>query len=246
LVLWWQYKLIDGLFLMTDELMHFYTQYTKKKCVIQKLPMTVDFSRFENVDVPHKQTPYLFYAGSLSQKKDGVESLVQAFEKISRKFPELQLWIAGGKTQMAASQQLNELILLLNLQNSVKLLGEIDRDEIPFYLLAAKILVLPRPDSIQARGGFPTKLGEYLATGRPVIATTVGEIPKYLTKSEAFLISPINIEDELLENTRAIMSNYSEALEVAKKGKTKAYQYFSTTENAKKIELLIQSITSIS
>ena len=42
------------------------------------------------------------------------------------------------------------------------------------------MLVLARPDNIQAKGGFPTKLGEYLATGNPVVVTKVGEIPNYL------------------------------------------------------------------
>ncbi len=41
------------------------------------------------------------------------------------------------------------------------------------------------PDSKQAQGGFPTKLGEYLATGNPVCATTVGEIPDYLVDGES-------------------------------------------------------------
>ena len=44
-------------------------------------------------------------------------------------------------------------------------------------------------------GGFPTKLGEYLSTGNPVICTNVSEIPYYLDKSSAILIDP---KDDLL------------------------------------------------
>jgi glycosyltransferase involved in cell wall biosynthesis len=44
-------------------------------------------------------------------------------------------------------------------------------------------------------GGFPTKLGEYLSTGNPVICTNVSEIPYYLDKTSAILIDP---KDDLL------------------------------------------------
>ena len=50
---------------------------------------------------------------------------------------------------------------------------------------------MARPDSRQARGGFPTKLGEYLATGKPVCVTKVGEITVYLEDNvSAFLAEP--------------------------------------------------------
>lgn len=48
---------------------------------------------------------------------------------------------------------------------------------------------ISRPNSYQAQGGFPTKLGEYLVSSKPVIVTNVGEIPNYLQhQKSAFLI----------------------------------------------------------
>lgn len=87
----------------------------------------------------------------------------------------------------------------------------------PSYLLNAQLLLLARPANIQAKGGFPTKLGEYLTTGRPVVITKVGEIPDYLTDGEnAFMAEPDNplsfalkVEEALTdtENARAIGLN---------------------------------------
>ena len=68
----------------------------------------------------------------------------------------------------------------------------------PKYLCNAKLLALARPDSIQAQGGFPTKLGEYLATGRPVVVTKVGEIPDYLEDGVNAFLSDINSGYSLL------------------------------------------------
>lgn len=241
-VLWWQYRLIDGLFLMTDELIKFYTPLVKSSCLIQKLPMMVDFERFKLDVKPVYSNEYIFYGGSLSQKKDGVESLVRAFEKVSMEFPGLQLWIAGGKKQSDETHHLDELVSSLKLQNRVKLLGEVDRELIPDYLLSAKILVLPRPDSIQARGGFPTKLGEYLATKNPIIVTNVGEIPNYLTNKEVFFIDKFNIEKELTETLVAILKNPKNAIKVAEKGYEKAREIFSIESNSNKLKMMVTSL----
>lgn len=148
-VLWWQYRLMDGLFLMTDELIRFYTPYTRKSCMIQKLPMTVDFGRFDLDSNNSGEVPYIFYAGSFSQKKDGVQSLIKAFKTISKEIPDWELWLAGGKKQSIEAKGITTLISSLGLSEKIKLLGELDRNEIPFYLKNAKVLVLPRPDSIQ-------------------------------------------------------------------------------------------------
>jgi glycosyltransferase involved in cell wall biosynthesis len=70
-----------------------------------------------------------------------------------------------------------KLIREYRLEGRIQWKGEVPRDQIPAILQHASLLVLPRPESKQAQGGFPTKLGEYLATGNPVCSTRVGEIP---------------------------------------------------------------------
>lgn len=229
-VLSWQYKLFDGLFLMTDELVNFYKKFTKGKCIIQKVPMTVDFSRFGNHS-NYNGRPYLFYAGSLSEQKDGVESLIRAFRKVSDSHTDLDLVIAGKSKNGIHESNLKKLISSNNLTGRVILLGSVDSKRIPQYMIDSKILVLPRPDSIQARGGFPTKLGEYLASGKPVIVTRVGEIPKLLSYKEVFFISPDNIVNELADKINLILSDYEAALYVGHRGEKIARKMFDIKAN---------------
>lgn len=241
-ILPWHYRLFDVLFLMTDELLQFYGRYAGQQCILQKLPMTVDFARFEKNTPSSPDDPYIFYAGSLSEAKDGVESLICAFSKIADDFPELKLKIAGGTRTGALEKRLSDMIAEKQLSNQISLLGFVDRNEIPQYLCAAKMVVLPRPDSLQARGGFPTKLGEYLAAGRPVIVTRVGEIPKYLTEDEVYFISPANIENELIEKMTDILIHYDQAHKVASSGKAAAKEKFSLEANQEGIK---QAVTKI-
>ena len=93
-------------------------------------------------------------------------------------------------------------------------------------LIQSSILVLPRPSSKQGEGGFPTKLGEYLATSNPVITTTVGEIPLYLKDNvNAFLIEPDNLT-ALVDKICFIINNPDFAKEVAKNGCETAKENF--------------------
>lgn len=235
LILPWHYRLFDVVFLMTDQLIEYFTPFTRKGAVVMKLPMTVDFDRFDDLTVTHDK-PYVFYAGSLSEKKDGVESLIQAFYEFNIVKPGFNLYIAGNSNRGEGEHRLQKIIDSLSLSEKVRLLGSVSRDDMPGYLCSAWILVLPRPDSLQARGGFPTKLGEYLAGGKPVVVTRVGEIPSHLTEDEVFFISPDHIVPELKEKMIYIADNYSSAMETGRKGKIAAMAKFSLQSNKQFIE----------
>jgi len=236
----WHYKLFDSMFIMTDELIQFYRKHTRRNCYIQKLPMTVDFSRFAECH-PTFDEEYIFYAGSLLERKDGVVSLIYAFNQISTKYPGLVLKIAGASPGHTEENKLQYLIDSLELSGKVKLLGSIERNQIPVLMCSAKVLVLARPNSLQAKGGFPTKLGEYLASGRPVIVSKVGEIPALVNEDEVFFIDPDKLVDGLVIQLDYILSNYTEALRVGMKGKKRASQLFSLESNIKNIIKGIES-----
>ena len=91
----------------------------------------------------------------------------------------------------------------------------------------AAILALARPPSHQADGGFPTKLGEYLATGNPVCVTKTGGIPDYLSdEGNAFLAEPGSVEsfcDALMRAT----ADPLRAKKVGKNGRATAEKSFS-------------------
>ena len=98
----------------------------------------------------------------------------------------------------------------------------------------AKLLCLARPSSLQSTGGFPTKLGEYLATGHPVVVTSVGEIPNYLNRENSYIVEPDN--NKLFgETINEILTDYDKAVEIGRKGKEVAMQNFNYSVQAVKL-----------
>ena len=101
------------------------------------------------------------------------------------------------------------------------------------------MLVLARPDNDQAKYGFPTKLGEYLLSGRPVVLTNVGNISDFLLDGQsAYIAQPgniISISDKMIE----VSSNKDLAEQIAKKGKEVALKKFnSSIETAKLLSIM--------
>src|SRR5690606_30717904 len=150
---------------------------------------------------------------------------IEAFAKIADKYSDLKLYLVGpwNYDTPAHLSRIKELKLI----DRIIWKGEFLRDIIPSIIKNAKLLVLPRPDSKQAQGGFPTKLGEYLATANPVCATTVGELPLYLKDNESVFFAEPGSIDSFAETMNRALQNYKEAQKVGAKGREVAERYFN-------------------
>lgn len=221
------YKWFDVVFIISKPLISYYSPYLRKKAKILYLPVTVDFDRFLAIISRLDVNQYITYCGDMSQNKDGVMTLVRAFAAISSKFPDIKLRLIGQNNDSLYTLSIRKLISDLGLSGNIILEGYIHPDEIPDELYKSRLNVLSRPDTIQSRGGFPTKLGEYLATGIPVAVTSVGEIPFYLEdEKNAFLAEPDNVESFANAMERALC-NSDLALKVGLAGRETAMEYFS-------------------
>ena len=133
-----------------------------------------------------------------------------------------------------------KLIEEFGLTNRITYFGVLNKDQIPVFVCNADLLVLSRPDSHQAQGGFPTKLGEYLATGNPVCVTKVGEIPDYLEDNvSAFMATPGDV-DSFADAMDRALSNPDNAKKVGLAGRKVAEREFNSEIQAKRLYEFLQ------
>ncbi len=227
--------LFHGYLVMTDQLMNFLSKDLGIKKPLLKVPMTVDIERFTKANGNVVDSKEIVYAGQLDDRKDGINILLQAFKTIVSRHPEYSLSLYGKAFSQKQMDRYYDLVRELGVEDKVKFHGLVDRETITKRLQSASILVLPRPNSVQAQYGFPTKLGEYLATANPVIATSVGDIPKYLTDEvNVFMISPGDIV-ELSNKLEFVIENYPYAKKIAQAGKSFAEEKFDLNNQARRI-----------
>jgi glycosyltransferase involved in cell wall biosynthesis len=234
---------VDVCITMTKVLENYYRKFTlpNQNIVFYLLPMSVDLSRFndDNKDEQYIR-PYITYTGSSSFTKDGIDILIKSFESIASDFNEIRLYIAaywevdGGKMM--------KLIENSRFKDRIIYLGAIDRDKIPALLKGAKLLVLPRPDSRQAQGGFPTKLGEYLASSNPVCITNVGEISLYLENNKSAYIAKPGDVVAFTNIIRKALSNNDESKMIGLEGRNVAEKYFDKDKQGEELFKFLSNI----
>lgn len=122
----------------------------------------------------------IIYAGSCKDG-DGFENLLDAVTiAVSNGCP-VRLDVLGtdGLSGMAAKQR-KTVEKDETLHSRVRFLGKVSDEDYFSLLNSADCLVLPRPDCQIVRAAFPTRLPEFLSTGRPVLTTSVPDVPQYL------------------------------------------------------------------
>ncbi len=227
---------VDGIALMTKKLMGLFNERISKSQNLLHVPMTVDLKRF---DIPEQvESNSIVFIGSMNNLKDGVDILIDAFSRISKDFPNYKLELFG----FWGYDSLDHLAKIknLNLQSRVIYSKPISPEDVIIKLKSSKILVLPRPNSYQAEAGFPTKLGEYLASSKPVIVSSVGEICDYLDDNiSAFIINPGSV-DSLEQKLRFVITHYEDVREVGMRGRKVAEENFSAEKQSLRLNHFFQ------
>jgi glycosyltransferase involved in cell wall biosynthesis len=234
------YLLFNGFIVMTKVLIDYYKKLSKKDSIFFHFPMTVEFERFKNKSQDYVDD-YIAYCGAdKSGRKDGIDVLVKAFKIVKSKLPKLKLYIIG-----IVHPDIKELVKSLNISEDVIFTGLVTRDDIPILLSNAKALCLARPNNLQAEGGFPTKLGEYLATGRPVVVTDVGEITDYLTDGRDVFIAKPNDANNFAEKLLYVFENYEEALLIGTEGQKTCRKHFEYSNYINPLNEYLEKIVAI-
>lgn len=243
LYLYYKYvlKRFNGLYVINKALQDFFVQKTKNRLDVAIVNMVVDPSRFNCTEIVDKKQFFITYCGSLEGEKDGVLVLIEAFGLISQKYPFIKLRIIGASNDPITNGNINSLVHSLKLEQKIELTGRVERDKMPEYLCNSEILALARPNNKQAEGGFPTKLGEYLATGNAVVVTNVGEISSFLTDHDnAFIAEPDSASKFASKLEEAILSEARKI--IGENGKRLVFSEFNYLEQAKKIENLFYKV----
>ena len=228
----------DSLIFMTDKLNIFFNSTLKKPYHI--LPTITDTTRFENIMQKENTTKYLCYMGNMELSKDNVDNIIKAFALIADDFQDIEFHLYGAPSAKDRAF-IENIIDSLNLAQRVFIKGRVDSTQVPEILANAHILVSSQPNSKRAEGGFPTKLGEYMATGVPTILTDVGEISQYVQDGKHVHIVPPENHVLYAERLKYILNNYSECLRIAKDAKVYLKDNFDYRPISKRLKDFIDT-----
>ena len=104
--------------------------------------------------------------------------------------------------------------------------GYVERDRLLQLYADASALLIPLFDDLRSRARFPTKVGEYLASARPVVTTAVGEMERFLTDRDTALVSPPGDPAAFAENLIAVLDDPELAARIGDAGRGLAEDRF--------------------
>lgn len=221
---------------ISNTLRKYFQDISHKPCFI--MPVIVDHSKFEfELESSNDQSgslDYLCYMGNFELAKDNVDLIVKAFSLVHQEYPTLKLFLYGDPKHLDREKVIY-LINKLELKNFVILKGFIKSTEVPKILFGARVLVSSQPDTKRAKGGFPTKLAEYMMTGKPTLLTDVGENSIYVNKDEHCFMVPPNDPVIYAEKLKWILNNYEKALSISKNGKKFIIDNYSSLKIGQKL-----------
>jgi len=213
--------------------------YIKNECNVKDtivVNMTVEIDRFKIRET--KVQKCICYAGNMGMNnKDGIFDLILAFARIAYNHKDWSLKLIGDVSNIDPKQKqsIKNILDEYKIKDRVIFVGKANYEEIPNLLSQASILALTRPSNIQSEVSFPTKLGEYLAAGKPVLVTKFGEIEKFIiNKFNGYLADPSNIED-ISKQFDYIISHPEEWGYISNNAQKLVFEQFNYVTEAKKI-----------
>ena len=239
-----RFKLLNrlkGLFVISQSLNKYFVESGIPEEKVHISNMFVDTGRFDR-QMKTINEKYFAYCGVVSKYKDGVDTLIKAFCAFHQSFPDYKLYLIGRFESPKIQRELEYLVSSLSLEDNVVFTGQVLPDRMPALLSNAQALVLARPNNVQAKYGFPTKLGEYLATGNPVIVTNVGEIGTFLKDRENAIVLPPDDATAFACGMTWVAEHPEEAATIGRKGQELAKSEFSyKTQSEKVLNIILES-----
>jgi glycosyltransferase involved in cell wall biosynthesis len=170
-------------------------RYTAWRRPVLRVPCLFDFAAHPAVarsQVPRQaETFSLVVAGGL-KRVDGPADMLAAVRLARLRGCPVTLTLLGTSGRAGLGLQMRRMCAQDDiLRDRVHFLGWVPEDEYLATLGEASAFIMARPDTVMAHAAFPTRLPEYLSTGRPVLTTTTPDMPEYLTDGvDACLVAP--------------------------------------------------------
>jgi glycosyltransferase involved in cell wall biosynthesis len=164
----------------------------------------------------------------------GAPVLARAFAEIAAQRPQARLLLVGEGPQR------DEVVRILHdgsVANRAVLTGKVPPRRVPAYLDACDVLVSPHVDlggGVEFFGS-PTKLFEYMASGKPIVASRLGQIADVLADGESAMLVAPGDTHELARALERLLDDHVAAAALGAAARRAAIERHSWRDNAVRV-----------
>jgi len=211
--------------------------------LVTVIPNGVSPSDFSSSPLPIREgrIPVLLYIGTLADWQ-GLDIVIKALPQILEKHP-IQLKIVGrGRSRQR--KLLAKQIRKLGLEEHVSLQPAVPHHEIPALIASADICIAPLGlnDRNVTQGACPIKVLEYMAAGRPLLASNMPIVRELVREDiDGLLFSP-NDADDLARQALMLLNDLGLSQRLAESASARALTKFTWHESHKKLIRVYQKL----
>ncbi|NND06799.1 MAG: glycosyltransferase [Saprospiraceae bacterium] len=232
-------KLADGFIPISNFLQDHIAQYAPDAPQI-RMPVVADFDS----SVPSSSVPkavHLIYCGAASYLPL-INFVIQSFDLAQIGQTQLHL-VLGGKAHEIA--QAKKVLERASKQSSYRLFTNVPHRDIAEKLAAASGLLIPVRPSIQDAARFPHKVGEYLASGTPLVTTAFGEIPQYLEDGKTAYITDAFDQHDYATKIEELIFDLPRAHKIGLAGRKKGMEAFDYKLHGERLAKFLEDLVSL-
>jgi len=213
---------------------------TQGKVPVHYMPISVDMDRFPEKPSRMNPTVSLLYAGSFG-KKDGLPVLLDAFDRLARRYKNVHLFLTG-RGDGDAMKECFARMEISPYKDRIEFKGYLDEKDYYALLNSADIPCMTRVNLAYAHAGFPFKLGEFLATGKPVIASRVSDVDRFLIHGHNAMLVKAGSSAEVCEAAEFLIDNPESAEAIGVRGREVAKSFFDCKQQGKGLLAFLENV----
>lgn len=222
-------KIADGVLPISEYLIKIIKKADNRKLYL-KIPVVVDVDRYRGI-YKSNSDKYFLFCGAAAYK-ELIFFIIGSFELIKGDNTSLYLVINGNNVQLS---EIGSRITSSSKGRLIRVFNNVLDNELSVLYKNALGMLIPMRPTVQDQARFPHKIGEYLASGNPLVTTNYGEIKHYLKNKVNALIAEHFDEKEFSDKMKFVIDNPSECISIGNNGKMIALKYFDYKKYGKKI-----------
>ncbi|MDS0295109.1 glycosyltransferase family 4 protein [Halogeometricum luteum] len=137
-------------------------------------------------DVGFEDEFVVSYVGTLGGPHRGLDAVVRAMPAVVDRVPNARLLVVGNGEEYRC--RLESLVSELGVGDHVTFTGRVPFDDVPSYIAASDVCLVPHQSTGHTETTVPHKLFQYMAMSRPVVVTDVAPLRRIVRETDAGMV----------------------------------------------------------
>jgi glycosyltransferase involved in cell wall biosynthesis len=169
---------------------------------------------------------------------DRLDVLIEAVKNIRERHPRIRILLVGDGPEM---QSLKQTAFRLGMEREVIFSGPVPRDDVPAYIDAMDICVLPDSNAF----GSPIALFEFMAMGKPCLVPDIGPVRDVIDDQATGIMFPPGDHSAFRESLLRLVEDPALRIRIGERAKDTVFERHTWAVNARFVVRLALGESSV-